>query len=195
MRRAAYPPDRRGQILEAALACFLAKGYSASSIADIRARSGATTGSIYHFFTGKAAIAEALLEDVANGWAAAGNQPVEASSTAEQIIKGSVHNLVVWGLSHPTQLRFMMEMRHLAAMDPDLVGVRKLIARDLLGGTSHYARFAALGSVRNLPWSIAQALMLGAAVTYLNSNPTPAPGEAERIAALFADAAWQAVRA
>ncbi len=195
MRRAAYPPDRRGQILEAALSCFLAKGYSASSIADIRARSGATTGSIYHFFTGKAAIAEALLEDAANGWAAAGDQPVDASSTAEQIIKGSVHNLVTWGLSHPTQLRFMMEMRHLAAMDPDLVGVRKLIARDLLGGTSHYARLAAQGSVRNLPWSIAQALMLGAAVTYLNANPTPAPGEADRIATLFADAAWQAVRA
>ncbi|HTO27428.1 MAG TPA: TetR family transcriptional regulator, partial [Devosia sp.] len=44
--------DRRRQILDAALSAFLERGYAATSIADIRARSGASTGSIYHFFAG-----------------------------------------------------------------------------------------------------------------------------------------------
>ena len=61
--------DRRRQILDAALASFLEKGYAATSIADIRARSGASTGSIYHFFSGKGALAEALLREAVAGWA------------------------------------------------------------------------------------------------------------------------------
>ncbi len=45
--------ERRRSILEAALDCFLEKGYIATTINDIREASGATTGSIYHFFDGK----------------------------------------------------------------------------------------------------------------------------------------------
>ncbi len=55
--------ERRESILEAALGCFLEKGYIATTINDIREASGATTGSIYHFFDGKGALALALLED------------------------------------------------------------------------------------------------------------------------------------
>ena len=63
-------PDRRRQILDAALACFLERGYLGTTIADIRRRSGATTGSIYHFFDGKGALAQALLTDAIVGWSA-----------------------------------------------------------------------------------------------------------------------------
>ena len=38
--------ERRESILEAALSCFLEKGYIATTINDIREASGATTGSI-----------------------------------------------------------------------------------------------------------------------------------------------------
>ena len=38
--------ERRESILEAALGCFLEKGYIATTINDIREASGATTGSI-----------------------------------------------------------------------------------------------------------------------------------------------------
>ena len=57
-------PDRRQAILDAALASFVARGYLATSISDIRAASGASTGSIYHFFAGKGALAEALLREM-----------------------------------------------------------------------------------------------------------------------------------
>jgi AcrR family transcriptional regulator len=60
--------ERRESILDAALACFLTNGYIATTINDIRETSGATTGSIYHFFDGKGALAMALLEDAVAGW-------------------------------------------------------------------------------------------------------------------------------
>ena len=53
-------PSRRAAILDAALIEFNAKGVAGASIADIRRRSGASVGSIYHHFGDKDGIAGAL---------------------------------------------------------------------------------------------------------------------------------------
>ena len=44
---------RRAQILEAAIACFLERGYTNTSMSDIIKASGLSSGSIYSHFTGK----------------------------------------------------------------------------------------------------------------------------------------------
>lgn len=44
---------RRAQIIEAAVACFLEKGYTNTSMSDIIKASGLSSGSIYSHFTGK----------------------------------------------------------------------------------------------------------------------------------------------
>lgn len=51
----------------------------------------------------------------------------------------------------------------------------------------------ATGAVRKLPFSVAHALMLGPAYDYLHYASPPEASEAERIASLFADAAWSSV--
>lgn len=45
--------ERRRTILEAALRCFLRTGYQQTSMADIIAESGLSTGAIYSYFAGK----------------------------------------------------------------------------------------------------------------------------------------------
>jgi AcrR family transcriptional regulator len=195
MSKSLQLPDRRSQILEAALAAFLERGYAATTIVDIRKGSGASTGSIYHFFSGKGALAEALLRDATRGWAAASPSALDDTVSPETAIKASVSGLVVWGLSHPSHLRFMVEIRHLAAIDPELAAVRDLLSAGELASATWYARAAAGGAVRTLPWSIAHALILGPAYDFLRLAPRHAPDEAKRLAKLFAEAAWQAVRA
>ena len=44
---------RRAQIIEAAIACFLEKGYTNTSMSDIIKASGLSSGSIYSHFSGK----------------------------------------------------------------------------------------------------------------------------------------------
>ena len=44
---------RRAQIIEAAISCFLEKGYTDTSMSDIIKASGLSSGSIYSHFTGK----------------------------------------------------------------------------------------------------------------------------------------------
>jgi len=183
--------DRRSAILAAALTAFLDKGYLATSIADIRRLSGATTGSIYHFYSGKPALAEELLRRFVTQWSA---QTPVPEGDAEAQIKASVRGLVLWGLANPRELRLLDELRSLAFATEELAGVRELL---LTGQSAAAARFAAMqaaGDVRKLPFSIAHALMLGPAYSYLRLAPPTPAAEAERIAALFAEAAWQAVR-
>lgn len=186
--------DRRRQILDAALACFLDKGYAATSMADIRTRSGASTGSIYHFFRGKGGLAEALLREAVSGWANLSAAALDPAATAEQALKSSVRGLMLWAFEHPAQFRFMEEIRGLAPADPDFAAVRNLFEEGRALGAVQYAHMAAVGAVRNLPFAIAHALMLGPAYTYLRLAEATPPDQATRIANLFAEAAWQAVR-
>ena len=69
--------SRREEILTAALSCFLDKGFERTTLGDIRARSGASTGSIYHFFAGKRDLFGQLVVSiyVLPSWAGTGYGP------------------------------------------------------------------------------------------------------------------------
>ena len=56
------PADTRWRIIEAAMHLFWEKGYGSTSIADILARAGVNSGSLYHFFPGKQDLLIAVLE-------------------------------------------------------------------------------------------------------------------------------------
>ncbi len=57
-RRAAHRPD---EVLDAALALFTSKGYSATSVDAIARKAGISKGSVYLYFPSKQAILEALV--------------------------------------------------------------------------------------------------------------------------------------
>lgn len=186
------PNDRRTQILDAALACFLERGYAATSIADIRTASGASTGSIYHFFANKGVLAAALVQRAVAGWSAASAE-ISPATSAETAIKASVSALVRWGLDNPAERRFIDEMRTLALGDPTLADAAAFFARGTEAAATLYAAFEQRGEVRPLPWPVAHALMLGPAYDFLRHG-APVP-TAEAAADLLANAAWNAVRA
>lgn len=56
--------ERRDQIARAALACMVRQGYANTSMADIIAESGMSSGSIYSHFTGKAELFRHVAEVV-----------------------------------------------------------------------------------------------------------------------------------
>ena len=187
-------PDRRQQILDAALASFVERGYRATSISDIRAASGASTGSIYHFFGGKGALAEALLTEAVAGWSAEVWREHDGDSSAERGIKATVGGLLRWGIRNPGHLRFMDEIRTLAASGTELATVAVMLAEGQAAGEKQYRAYEANGEVRPLPWPVAHSLMLGPAYNYMRliGRSDAASPDAPT---LLAEAAWQAVRA
>lgn len=185
--------ERRESILEAALGCFLEKGYIATTINDIREASGATTGSIYHFFDGKGALASALLEDAIAGWS---GESTTSSEAPEAVIKASTTGLVSWGLKNPELFRFMDEIRTLSATAPEFAGVADTLIEGAGTASTSYAKFSKAKKVKDLPWPVAHSLILGAAYNYLRLATTGRSRvAAKRAAELLADAAWASVKA
>ena len=181
---------RRQRILDAALTSFLERGYLATSIADIRRLSGASTGSVYHFFANKGALARALLEEAVGGWSAA-SVAAEAAD-AETAVKASVNGLVRWGLTNPSLVRFMDEIRTLSAQGDEFADVRELLAAGQAAAEQRYRDWTARREVRPLPWPIAYSLMLGPAYSFIRLAATGAG--VDSAPALLAEAAWEAVR-
>ncbi len=61
-RLEARADQRRKQILEAAHACFLARGFHTATMAEIAAAAGLSVGQIYRFYENKEAVIEAITE-------------------------------------------------------------------------------------------------------------------------------------
>src|SRR3989442_8063401 len=55
-------PDRRTQILDAALVCFAKHGFHQASMHDISAEAGISVGLIYRYFQNKDAVISAMAE-------------------------------------------------------------------------------------------------------------------------------------
>jgi AcrR family transcriptional regulator len=59
----AYLDGRRGEILEAAIACFAREGFHRTTMAEIVKESELSAGAIYNYFDGKEEIIEAIAEE------------------------------------------------------------------------------------------------------------------------------------
>src|SRR5213083_2191577 len=55
-------PDRRTQILEAAMVCFAKRGFHQASMHDISAEAGISVGLIYRYFENKEAVIAAMAD-------------------------------------------------------------------------------------------------------------------------------------
>src|ERR1041384_8584650 len=55
-------PDRRSQILDAALICFGKRGFHQTSMHDISAEAGISVGLIYRYFANKEAVISAMAD-------------------------------------------------------------------------------------------------------------------------------------
>ena len=77
-RRAEYSEATRRAILDSATGLFLEKGYAATSLDEVAGGARVTKGAVYHHFSSKRALYEALSEELEQQAAAA---IVEAAST------------------------------------------------------------------------------------------------------------------
>lgn len=89
-RRAEYSEATRRALLDSAAARFLEKGYAATSLDEVAAGARVTKGAVYHHFSSKRALYEALTEEVEQQAVAA---IVEAASQHESPWDGALAGL------------------------------------------------------------------------------------------------------
>lgn len=155
------PGGRREDILQAALACFLEKGVEGTTMAAIRERSGASTGSIYHLFPSKDAIAAALYLDVLHQYQAGALEELRRHATARGGVEALARYHLEWALAHPDETRFLVTARQVdsVAAAEGRIGEQNrdffLEVRDWL--KAH----ARAGAIEPMPFEVYAAVIIG----------------------------------
>lgn len=201
-------PDRRRRILEAALRCFARRGFAATTIEDIRAASGASTGSLYHHFGSKEALAGALYLEGLRDYHASLIDEIRDLEDPETLVKAVVTHYVAWVVAHPDWARYLLEMRRTESVRAVEREIRALtrrsfgeLARHLepltLGGQADDdpSHGSGRGADAKPAFELLAAILTGPAQTLAAHLVPQRRLEALRASApLLAEAAWRALR-
>lgn len=192
----ALPVDRRAGILDAALAAFAERGYEATTIADVRRRSGASVGSIYHRFGDKRGIAAALYVECLRDYQEGLARTLARNSDAEAGIRGLVRHHLRWVDANRQRAAFLFERREPGVAEASVAEVRALNAElfELVRGW--LGPHVDAGVLKPISLQLFYVIVLGPSQEYARHwlrDPERSPiRRAERV---LAQAAWDAVRA
>jgi AcrR family transcriptional regulator len=179
----------RQAILDAALEAFSERGGSAN-VEDVRRRSGASIGSIYHWFGGKEGIEAALyvhaLRDYQRGYLAV----LDRESEAEAGIRAAVRHHLRWVERSPDLARFLLTSRETGGQE-----LRELNA-EVLAATARWLRpHVEAGAVEPIPLDLYYTVLIGPSQEFarhwLKGRMKSSIKKAERV---LGDAAWTALR-
>ncbi len=186
--------SRRKTIINAALACFAEIGFSETSMEDIRRKSGASTGSIYHHFKSKEQLAaEVYLAGICN-YQEGLIQALEGQTDMEAGVRALVAFHLQWIMENVEWARYLFQKRHsvfMAAAEAKIHSMNKEFSRKL---HQWFMQGVNSGAVRMLPADIVAALIIGPCMEFTRQylaghNRT----DREQAATLMGDAVWRAL--
>lgn len=186
--------QRRREILDAALACFSEVGFLETTMDDIRRRSGASHGSIYHHFGSKEQLAAALYVDAVRGYQAGLAEELAKHESARDGIAAVIRYHLSWVRDHLDTARYLGRMRHAEFMGAAEAEITQANEAFVGAVGAFFQRHVKAGALRRLPRELYVAILLGPAQEiarhWLLEGRTI---EFETAARELADAAWRAL--
>lgn len=189
-------PSAREQILQAATALFLARGFDATSMEQVRQRAGVSNGSLYHHYPTKGHLARALYEATLADFHAVLLKIVATDPAAETGVRGLITAYIGWVLKYPDRARVLHELRRtkaIAGVEADW-GAMNAKAYETLGAWTKAC--ITRGEMKDMPVSVWVALVIA---PLLQLTPSwlqqEKPSVPTRLRTLLSDAAWAAVKA
>lgn len=112
-------PERRDAILDAALHCFVDRGFHGTAMPDIATRTGIAAGTIYHYFASKEELVNALFRK----WKAEIARRVftafpQGAPTRQQFTV-MWSEMVAFALAHPAAFAFLELHNHSSYLDAE----------------------------------------------------------------------------
>ena len=106
------PDKTRELILGTALELFSERGYFATSVHDIRKHAGLSTGSIYHHFANKEALARALYDDLVGRMQILVDDATNSQHSSKAKCRAIASALCQAAVEQPRVLNFILHARH-----------------------------------------------------------------------------------
>jgi AcrR family transcriptional regulator len=195
MSAVAAPSGRREEILVAALAAFTERGFAGATIEDVRRRSGASTGSIYHHFGGKEDLAAALYIDGLRDYQQGFLRQLRRERGAEERIKSLVRHHVRWVARNSDLARFIYTRRETEVRAVTEEPMAQLNRRLFAEAGALLEPLFERGELRRLPLDVFNAVLIGPSQEFCRhwvaGNTRTSIKQAER---LLAQAAWDSLR-
>jgi len=165
--RPAERPDRRESILDAALHCFVERGFYGTTIPEIAAKANIAAGTIYHYFDSKEALVNALFRL----WKTSIAQRVltafpQGASSREQF-RTMWHEMIAFATSEPTAFAFIELHNHASYLDAE--------SKAIDGNTKTFAHMMIVraqreGAVKPLDAWVLMELVFGAFVGMMRAH-------------------------
>lgn len=198
--RSTPPPaagGRRRDILDAALACFAEVGLEATTIEMVRARSGASVGSLYHHFGSKEGIVAALYFEALGEQTEAIQAQIEAAgANVREGVRGIVLGYVDWVEAHPQRARFLFQSRAFVAKGPQAEGLVERAVGRYQALLAWFEPHRQAGVLQDIPCEIYPSLVIGPAQSYCRAWLSGATSRQPSLyREVLADAAWRSVAA
>lgn len=161
--------DRRDSILSAALTLFLEKGVAGTTTQDIREASGASIGSIYHWFGSKFGIASALyLEALADIYDRL-TTVLGTTATVDDGMRQSVETYLHWVEEKPALARYFLHCQEPEVIEASEADARLLHEQFYADLALWVQRHRKEGELRRLPAPLFAALWLGPTMEFARS--------------------------
>jgi AcrR family transcriptional regulator len=193
---AVVPSTTRRRILDSALVCFLDEGYEHATIARIRERSEVSNGALFHHFSSKEGIADAIYVEAISSfqeglWQLVRSQP----QSPRAALRRAIGHQLRWVQEHPELARFVYLRGHLEWDSP---GASELLAlnRELAAAFKEWIRpLMDAGLIRPISMLMLTAVVSGPAHAIARRWLS---GQVDRDLSEYvdelADAAWAALR-
>lgn len=183
-------PDRRESILEAALGCFVERGFHGTAMPQIAARAGVAAGTIYHYFASK----EALVNALYRGWKAVVAERVftafpQGAPVREQF-RVMWHQMIAFAMEQPTAFAFIELHNHASYLDAESLAVDRNL-KDFARGVIQFAQ--AQGLLKPLDATVLMELVFGAFVGMMRAHWEGRIQLSDEVIASAEGACWDAV--
>lgn len=157
---------RRRAILDAALDVFTRTGFAAATMEDVRARAGASTGSVYHHFRSKEQLAGALYVEALRDYQA-GFVTVLRGGHPKRTVRALVAYHLRWVERRPAWARWLLDMGRqaelVATIDAEVRALNETFAATVLAWMTPHVERATL---RALPPELCFAILVGPAQVF-----------------------------
>jgi len=179
--------SRREEILEAALDSFAATGGTA--IEEVRQRSGASVGSIYHHFGGVDGIAAALYVQILRGYQEGVGRALARAAGGKEGVEALVRHHLRWVERHPERARFLLQNAAARAeVEEELAKLNRNLSAELAEWIERQR------GIREMPFEVFYAAVIGPAQELSRHWLAGRVRSLRRLEDELAATAWRAVR-
>ena len=189
--------SRRKAILQAALKSFSTKGFTETTMEDIKRLSGASTGSIYHHFENKEMLAQALFLEGRSDLNATLLTAI-ANKPPHEGIKALIYAYLDWFEQNPDLGQYVMQAGSTEYLGTYVKVLRQKIQMALPNENfpqqfyDWLAPFIDNGAIERYPQNLYVPLVIGPCREYVRRwLRTRLPAEIHEAREPFAEAAWK----